>query len=121
MDFLFVPFKKGFKKVPLPALLYIRASASQSVLVLTTGEITSPVSYVQFEKILKRRLCRVSNTHFVLLDKIISFDRHSVQLPGISIRLEKRYAGLLKDKVHIIDPGPGGGLAVNTGGRLTRL
>lgn len=126
MDFLFVPCGKGFQKIRLSCLLYVRACPEQTELVTSEGLVITSAGIGQFEKRLRHRgFCRVHAAYLVALDKVTAFDRYSVELAGFTLPLEKKFITSLKESVRIIDPFAAPpqypSLAVDAGGKLIRI
>lgn len=126
MDFLFVPCGKGFQKIRLSCLLYIKAFKDHTELMTSEGLVITSAGIGQFEKRLRHRgFCRVHAAYLVALDKVIAFDRHSVELAGFTLPLEKKFMASFKECVRIIDPFAAPphyqSLVVDAGGKLIRI
>jgi len=104
-DYLFILSGNRFQKINTASLLYIKKKERHTEIVTTNGNIVTRIHLDQVEKSLlpSRLFCRVNDECLVAIGKIISFDQKAVQLPGICIPLGKKYIGLLKEKIRIID------------------
>jgi DNA-binding LytR/AlgR family response regulator len=118
-DFIFIPIGKIFKKIPFVTLLYIHKTAGGTRWVTAAGTYTTSVSLEKIERSLPVfEFCRVSQSCLVSLSRIISFDDKRVQLPGLSITMDKIYARALKRRVRIIASTASPRLAINGNGDL---
>jgi|KBSSwiS6_1023812.scaffolds.fasta_scaffold101258_1 DNA-binding LytR/AlgR family response regulator len=103
-DYLFIPCGSQYEKININSLIYIKSEAAQTQVVTTAGVFTSDTDLTQIQKYLPSHLfCRVHDAYLVALNKIVYFDRRSIQLSGVYIPLGKKYFARLKQKIKIIE------------------
>lgn len=120
--FIFIPVGNRFEKILLSALLYIKTTDGQTEVVTTKGRYLVNADLAQFEKTLSRQqFCRVHARYMVSLDRIVHFDRRTVQLPGILLPLSRAYRRQLKNSIHIVEECKGPTLVIDQKGKLRTL
>lgn len=107
-DFLFVDSGGRYEKIALLTLIYITGNSKATYFFTNAGVIVSPLPLRNFERYLfsGNQFCRIHDTHIVALNKIISFDAHSVLMPGALLPLARKYEPVLRNSVRILDELP---------------
>ncbi len=123
-DHIFISSGNRFHKLNLEDLLYIETADQSTIIVTTQGKITTSVDITLIEKNLPASLCcHVQRDCLVSLQQIISFDQHTVHLPGIELPLSRKYCSLLKERIKLMDAETDffcdKSMAIDKDGRLT--
>lgn len=106
-DFLFVHTTQGFERVIISQLYCVCISKGRVELLGKNGIMTCKSEIGQLEKaLLPYRFMRVHPGFIISLDKVISFDKRKVFLPGIEVPIGRGFAAALLQRVKLLSPQP---------------
>jgi DNA-binding LytR/AlgR family response regulator len=104
---LFLPTETGcrYAVVEIAGIHYLSAKPGRTTLIGTTeGPVHASLPLDFFDKTLSTALfCRIHESHIVALDKIISFDRSALYLPGATLPIGRNYLSQLHARIPILE------------------
>lgn len=102
-SFFFIHLKKKYIRIDISEIRYI-LSLDHHIKIVTDHGIYIPfLSIKQLEKLLPSdQFCRVNRSTMVALNRIISFDRHTVTLKDGVFTFSDKYRKLMEGKIKLL-------------------
>jgi hypothetical protein len=102
-SFFFIRQDRRNVKVEFHNILYIEARKNYTRLVMADRSVIVLITLTQWERVLPPQLfCRVHRGYIVSIERILSFDKKYVYLPGMNIAIGDQYRNALPTAVLIV-------------------